>query len=263
MKKFLHNIKDEASHLRLSEAEKSAMRAAIFGTASPVQLHPGPSMFGALFGYQARMTFAGLLLVMVAGMGTASAAAQNSLPGDALYPIKLSINEKVETLLAPDNAAKVAVQVRLAERRVDEAQTLSAQGRLDAATADTLSANFEAHAAEALALAGPEPEDTPAAPQAAMMMAPAAKVPSTEDRSLHGETRTMMMVASEAPAEDTATTSENATDTVLEKEAPASEPIIEVRTSLRATLQLKSELLKELRNKVLRYEQERAEERDR
>lgn len=152
MKKFLTNIKKEAEHIKLSHAEKAAMRAAIFGAPSPVHVRQSPYVFASLFSYNVRMVMAGLVALVVVGGGTASAA-QGSLPGDALYGIKVSVNERVELALAQDTASKATLEVELAQRRVEEAQSLAVAGRLDAATAEKLAITVETHAQNAETLA--------------------------------------------------------------------------------------------------------------
>lgn len=163
MKHGLNTIKKEAEHIVLSHTEKAAMRAAIFGLsgqgAPNAGAAPSPYVFLSFFSYNTRMVLAGLLLVVVAGAGTASAA-QRALPGDTLYPIKISINEQVELALASNTAAKATLEVEFAERRVEEAQTLAAAGRLDTDMADSLGATVEVHIEKAEALASEvEPEE--------------------------------------------------------------------------------------------------------
>src|SRR3989338_7060888 len=172
MKKFLNNLKQEAQHIRMSDAERSAMRTRIFegqSLKSPelrtVLGRRSPYVF---MSYHLRMTMAGLLLFVIAGTGTVSAAAAGALPGDLLYPIKVSVNEKVEVALAPTPAAKSEVQVRLAERRVDEARELSVRGRLDEKTAKILMDDFDEHSAQALALTEPDEQEAASAPAQAV-----------------------------------------------------------------------------------------------
>jgi hypothetical protein len=164
MKKFLNNIKAEAGNIRLTHAEKAAMQAAIFGlpvgkagAASPMYVEPSPYFF---FSYQFRMALAGVLMLVVVGTGTASAA-QGSVPGDLLYTVKISITEPVELALAPSASAKADVQVRLAERRIEEAQSLAAEGRLEAGVAEQLATSFDAHAESAQQLADSVEESDP------------------------------------------------------------------------------------------------------
>lgn len=237
MKKFLNNIKQEASHIRMSVAEKSAMKAAIFGTPSPAPAHPSPYVFASLFSYNMRMSLAGLLLFMLAGSGTVSAA-QGALPGDILYPIKLAVNEKVEVALAPNASAKVEVQVRLAGRRVAEAQTLAAQGRLDEKTANLLTDDFNEHAA--LALAESEPEDSVADVEITL----SAKAPQTPDSAKTMMVTTLSINVPE-PAQPT---------TTQKQEKPYNEKTAGQRGALRESLREKEEILKELKTRSQRQE---------
>lgn len=93
---------------------------------------------------------ASMVILLVAGSGV-SFAAQGSLPGDVLYPVKVNVNEKVQTALAFTPKAKVQVEQSLAETRIEEAETLAAQGRLSDTIKSDLSENFNAHAASAQA----------------------------------------------------------------------------------------------------------------
>ena len=147
MKKFLNNLKAEASNIRMSAAEKSAMRAQIFGVPSPLAPSKVEGYF--FFSYQFRMVMVGFLVFVLAGAGTASAAAGGALPGDILYSIKININETVKVALASTPASRAQVHAELADARVEEAQALAAQGRLDATATAKLSDNFDEHAKSA------------------------------------------------------------------------------------------------------------------
>jgi hypothetical protein len=86
--------------------------------------------FGALPRPAARLAFAGALAVaLVVGGLTSAAASGNSLPGDALYPIKLSV-ERAQLTLTFDAAARVRLHAQFAEVRLTEAQRLIAAGRV-------------------------------------------------------------------------------------------------------------------------------------
>ena len=89
------------------------------------------------------MTIA-IIIALLLGGGT-SFAAENALPGDVLYPIKVNINEKAQELVAISSEADAKVQAKLAERRLEEAEKLAANGKLNAETSANLSARFEKH----------------------------------------------------------------------------------------------------------------------
>jgi len=72
-----------------------------------------------------------LVLVVVFGGSAASAyAAQGSLPGDALYPMKTAI-ENASVDFSVDPASEVRLYLSLAEKRIAEIESLGAEGRYD------------------------------------------------------------------------------------------------------------------------------------
>jgi hypothetical protein len=78
--------------------------------------------------FQAVLVFV-LLFVMVAGGGGTAYAAQDALPGDLLYRVKVSL-ETAEEAFTQGEAPKAVLQIRLAQRRLAEIQSLIAQDRL-------------------------------------------------------------------------------------------------------------------------------------
>lgn len=81
-------------------------------------------------------------LVLTVGAGT-SYAAEGTLPGDLLYPIKLGVNERVAGALASGPKAKATWHAERATRRLEEVETLAASGRLDATTSAEVHENLE------------------------------------------------------------------------------------------------------------------------
>lgn len=100
------------------------------------------------FSFAHRPLAAALVLVLVFGSGV-SYAAENALPGDALYSVKTYVNEPARLALASSAEAKAEIQIEFAERRIEEATVLAAEGRLDEDTEGQLAAAFESHAAAA------------------------------------------------------------------------------------------------------------------
>ncbi len=66
--------------------------------------------------------------------------AETALPGDALYSLKLNVNEEVRDIAALTPEAKARLAIDVTERRLQEATALSAQGRFDQ-TSQTLIKN--------------------------------------------------------------------------------------------------------------------------
>lgn len=89
-----------------------------------------------------------LAVMLLFGGSGVTFAAQGSLPGDLLYPVK-TLSENVRVGLAFSDEAKAQVNAKLASRRLEEAEKLVVEGRLNAETKDQIEASFEAHSAEA------------------------------------------------------------------------------------------------------------------
>jgi len=82
--------------------------------------------------YRRRFSMASVILVIVLtlsaiGGGTAYAA-QDSLPGDALYPVKLG-TEQMRMMLPGDDVVKAERALSFAERRMGEIEALAEKGR--------------------------------------------------------------------------------------------------------------------------------------
>lgn len=72
-----------------------------------------------------------LVLVVLFGGSAASAyAAQGSLPGDVLYPMKTAI-EDASVDFSMDSASEVRLYLRLVEKRIAEMESLAAEGRYE------------------------------------------------------------------------------------------------------------------------------------
>lgn len=77
--------------------------------------------------------------------GGASFAANDSLPNDTLYPVKIHLNERVESALAFNEEAKAEVALDKAELRLQEAETLAVAEELDTELASKIEARFDKH----------------------------------------------------------------------------------------------------------------------
>ncbi|HZS42833.1 MAG TPA: DUF5667 domain-containing protein [Candidatus Paceibacterota bacterium] len=87
-----------------------------------------------------------LVLAVFLVFGSASYAAQDSLPGDIFYPFKTKVNERVEGFFATNPAARAQHEAKLALVRLEEAEALGAEGKLSSSTQADLVADFNAHA---------------------------------------------------------------------------------------------------------------------
>ena len=91
---------------------------------------------------------AGIIIAALLGGGV-SIAAQSALPGDALYGVKVNVNENMQSAFAFSEQAKAQDNITDAKNRIKEAQQLSAEGKLSAQDQADLMANFSEHAQNA------------------------------------------------------------------------------------------------------------------
>ena len=80
--------------------------------------------------------------------GSVSYAAEGTVPGDILYPIKIHVNENVESALAVSSESEARLEAEFAERRIMEAEALREESRLDRKTKAELSAQFNEHTSD-------------------------------------------------------------------------------------------------------------------
>ena len=66
--------------------------------------------------------------------GGTSLAAENALPGDYLYSLKVNINEKIQGFAAVTPEAKAKFALEVTDKRLKEVALLSSQGKLDDST---------------------------------------------------------------------------------------------------------------------------------
>ncbi|MDZ4226368.1 MAG: DUF5667 domain-containing protein [Patescibacteria group bacterium] len=140
----LTNLYNEAQKINLSLREKALMRAYIFEEAAlPVQGYTVSQY--RLFSLRFAPALAAVLIIVLGG-GTAYAA-QGALPGELLYTVKVSVNEPLRQALAVSTEAKAAFHTEVAQTRLEEAETLAAEGRLTASTSAKIETNLDAHLA--------------------------------------------------------------------------------------------------------------------
>ncbi len=155
MNKEIKNFIKRAKLERLSENEKNTLRAKIleFIAYNPIR-GKMPALreknYISIFEVRSFVKAAAFLLIIavVAGGSGVSYAAQNSLPGETLYSIKVNVNEAIEEGFARSPEAKVAVQSKKVERRLEEAQTLAKTNKLSADNQKIVIAQIEEHIEE-------------------------------------------------------------------------------------------------------------------
>jgi len=149
--KFFSQLKKETHRIRLTSKEREVMRSALLKAIakprlvkSPFRVSPSPYLF---ISSKLVTPLAFVLILAVIGGGTAYAA-EAAVPGDALYTIKVNVNEKVVEALAASTEAKAAVHAKLAERRMKEAEVLVERGALTRDAKEEIETRLDSHATE-------------------------------------------------------------------------------------------------------------------
>ncbi|MBI5457675.1 hypothetical protein HY971_03055 [Candidatus Kaiserbacteria bacterium] len=143
-----------ATNISMDKDSRERMRAHLFEYTQLRPMHAGRvsrTSASHYYGFLANLTahirpipvLTAVLIVAVSG-GTV-AAAETSLPGDTLYPVKVHITEEIRASIATTPKARADWAVARAERRLEEAAMLALAGRLDDATRTALDANFDEH----------------------------------------------------------------------------------------------------------------------
>ena len=88
-----------------------------------------------------------LVIALVSGGGGAAYASQDTLPGDALYQVKTTL-EGLQLAVAGSDEAKAQVHLELAAKRLEEAQKAAQKGREDALQASAAAATQQMEAAQ-------------------------------------------------------------------------------------------------------------------
>ncbi len=129
--KIIKKVLKDIGQIKVEDAnwlQKSKMAVLEFVKNNPVR-ESVPVRQGMTGGKFLKLTFKPMPIVigviiaaLLAGGGTAYAS-QSSLPGDALYPVKL-VTEDVQTTVALDQERKAELETKFANRRLEEIQKL-------------------------------------------------------------------------------------------------------------------------------------------
>src|SRR5437763_954383 len=117
MTKFEDIIK-EAKNVRLNADDKALARNALI-----MYMREMPVRSFNLARFHV-IRFASAAFAIVLFGGGISYAAQGALPGEALYPVKVNVTEKVLGWLKVSASSKTAFEMSLAETRLQEAEKL-------------------------------------------------------------------------------------------------------------------------------------------
>ena len=151
MKNKLKELKNIAKGVRLSSEEKSAMRGDLVRY---MEAHPAKSYHSILspFSLSHFRNKKTLPMLIISGLlvgSVTSFAAENTVPGDILYPVKVHVNEAVRGAVEVSPKAKAEWGVRLVERRLEEVEKLAKNPKALAKNKETARVNFEQYTSRA------------------------------------------------------------------------------------------------------------------
>ncbi|MEL6802793.1 MAG: DUF5667 domain-containing protein [Bacteroidota bacterium] len=141
MKRFQEQLQKKSESIRLRARERADLRERVVAY---MEYHPLPKEKTAervnptLIGAESYRTitvdvlsfgrYVGAFVVLFAII--VPIAAERAIPGDVLYPIKVSFNEEVRSTLALSPYQKVEWETARLERRIAEARLLASEGKL-------------------------------------------------------------------------------------------------------------------------------------
>lgn len=150
----IKKFKKDMNSLTMSEGEKQRMKNTVFSYVEKnpvVQKRKGniPSPYANLFNWyfsgKAFATYAAVLLIVFVGV---SSSAEGSFPGDALYHVKVNINEPIVKSFSFTNEVKARTYASIAGRRLLEIEKITLEQNTDAELVQELNEEFKEHAAE-------------------------------------------------------------------------------------------------------------------
>ncbi len=125
----------QARSVSLSVKEKNDMLAKLklhMGEVSPTQKIESPFVTHFFWYIENKRTLASLALAVVLIVtGGTSLVARGALPGDLLYPVKIHVNEKAESLLSIGLRSSTETETAHAVARLSEIEDLAVMGKLD------------------------------------------------------------------------------------------------------------------------------------
>lgn len=138
--KIRHLFK-QARKVKLEEAKKAQIQKELlsFIENNPISPEREPISSINFLSLFVKYRYVPMLAVLVLLLGTGSSiASEISLPGEALYPVKTRINDRMKDLINRSPQEKVALQIDLIEERIKEAEVLAEREGLSEELAEQL-----------------------------------------------------------------------------------------------------------------------------
>ena len=155
MNNFIEQLKNVARRIGLDPASKADIKASLLRFIEVNEIVRGHDVSRQISQSKVILSFLTkpmsilLVLALLLGVGGGTSfAAEQALPGDILYPVKVDFNEKVTAAFSVNAEARAQLEAKFAERRLEEASKLASEDRLNANAQTELSVRFEAHSKE-------------------------------------------------------------------------------------------------------------------
>lgn len=140
----LHNFIQKLTNVQLSDADRADIRTSLSEHMADNQPVASP-WSQVLSPLQAIGSSAMVTAMVLISLGGISMAAENAVPGDRLYPVKINFNEEFMKLTALSPLSEAENQSEIASRRIAELETLAARGTLDGAVSEQLTDAISEH----------------------------------------------------------------------------------------------------------------------
>ncbi|MDQ3076638.1 MAG: DUF5667 domain-containing protein [bacterium] len=142
-------LKQKSAHVGLNPEERQSLKLFLndYIDTHPIlesEIEHSPiSPFSKFFSTLKHVgAFAGVAVLLASSVAY---AAEGSLPGDILYPVKVSFNEKIQGVFAFTTKSKASHEITLVNRRLVEAESLQDESRLSADMKASVLDGFNRH----------------------------------------------------------------------------------------------------------------------
>ncbi len=138
---FFENIKNKIKEKGLTDHERSVMRDHLLTYARE---HPVGVLSGWVSSFW-HIPRGAVLVVAIMAVTGLTYAAEPSLPGDFLYPLKVDVTERVKGVLITSPVERAHYEIALVDKRLTEAETLAVQGKLDKKAVQVIEDKIDEH----------------------------------------------------------------------------------------------------------------------
>ncbi len=140
----------QLKNIKMTDTEKDQIFKSVMNYPLPKQspIKSNWVTYSQIFAFKkhkmAYYTVIASLIVILSGQGIVYAS-QDSLPGDILYPVKIKVLEPVRSALTLSTEAKAEYESNLATKRLEEAEKLASNNKLDKDTEKRISELVKNH----------------------------------------------------------------------------------------------------------------------